>query len=206
MDVDPEAEPLLLVHQVQGDFSFVDISDVPVYPLLHKIRQDLKVSTYLKHPRHRQCVNLSRHVPQEIIDTSLTWEQLTSPRVVFSVVKPLQEKYVSIKNPSLIYCLLTNRFQFMNEQQNQSSYSVNATRAALCELLAARIFREIEVAHEDAGESEMLLLAQIMVTGFHPFQGAPPECEMQGDDLDDESRTQCALEVGVSLSSEGVFG
>jgi len=43
----------------------------------------------------------------------------------------------------------------------------------LCELLANRILRRF---HEDhTGAQGLLLLAQILVGGFDPFQGAPPE-------------------------------
>ena len=51
-------------------------------------------------------------------------------------------------------------------------------RATLCELLASRILRRF---HEDnPTPSGLLLLANILVAGFDPFQGAPAEVETSG--------------------------
>lgn len=74
----------------------------------------------------------------------------------------------------LVYCLLVNRAQFQREQLTQPhQQSVCTTRALLCELLANRILRRF---HEDhTGAQGLLLLAQILVGGFDPFQGAPPD-------------------------------
>lgn len=48
-----------------------------------------------------------------------------------------------------------------------------STRALFCELLANRILRRF---HEDnTGAQGLLLLSQILVGGFDPFQGAPPD-------------------------------
>jgi hypothetical protein len=73
-----------------------------------------------------------------------------------------------------VYCLLVNRARFQREQLSQGhQQSVCATRALLCELIANRILRRF---HEDnPGNRGLLLLAQILVGGFDPFQGAPPE-------------------------------
>ena len=71
-----------------------------------------------------------------------------------------------------MYCLLVNRAQFLREQQTPShQQNVCTTRALLCEIVASRILRRF---HEDnPGAHGLLLLAQILVGGFDPFQGAP---------------------------------
>lgn len=73
-----------------------------------------------------------------------------------------------------MYCLLVNRSQFIRDQSYQAHHqTVNLTRATLCELLATRIFRRF---HEDnPNQHGLLLLANILVAGFEPFQGAPDE-------------------------------
>ena len=67
-----------------------------------------------------------------------------------------------------------NRTQFLREQLTQPhQQSVCTTRALLCELVANRILRRF---HEDnPGAQGLLLLAQILVGTFNPFQGAPEE-------------------------------
>lgn len=68
-----------------------------------------------------------------------------------------------------MYCLLVNRAHFQREQLTQAhQQSVCHTRATLCELIANRILRRF---HEDNdGAKGLLLLAQILVGGFDPFQ------------------------------------
>lgn len=73
-----------------------------------------------------------------------------------------------------VYCLLVNRVQFLREQAYQThSQTVNITRALLCEVVASRVLRRFGEDHD--GRDGLLLLANILVTGFEPFQGAPPE-------------------------------
>ena len=50
---------------------------------------------------------------------------------------------------------------------------MNLTRALLCELVASRVLRRFDEDH--SGRKGLLLLANILVTGFEPFQGAPEE-------------------------------
>jgi hypothetical protein len=82
--------------------------------------------------------------------------------------------YPSVLTELLVYCLLANRVQFQREQLTQShQQSVCTTRALLCELIANRILRRY---HEDNPDIQgLLLLSQILVGSFDPFQGAPEE-------------------------------
>ena len=74
----------------------------------------------------------------------------------------------------LVYCLLVNRVQFLREHSYQAHHqSVNVTRANLCEILASRVLRRFDEDH--TGREGLLLLANILVAGFEPFQNAPPE-------------------------------
>ena len=67
-----------------------------------------------------------------------------------------------------------NRQQFIRDQYYQAHHqTVNNTRATLCELLATRVFRRHS--EENSNRQGLLLLANILVAGFEPFQNAPDE-------------------------------
>lgn len=73
---------------------------------------------------------------------------------------------------SAVYCLVANRVQFLRPRSNEALYQgINEARALLCELLATRLLRRF---HEDhPGRSGLLLLANILVSGFDPCDTAP---------------------------------
>ena len=73
-----------------------------------------------------------------------------------------------------VYCLLVNRMQFIREQSYATHHqTVNLTRALLCELVAEKILRRYN--EHNPGPRGLLKLANILVAGFEPFQGAPEE-------------------------------
>jgi hypothetical protein len=109
------------------------------------------------------------------VDDPYTIEQLTSPRMNTMVVRPLAQRLYSPHDISMVYCLMANRVQFLRERATMVHQSVNAARAALCELVAARVLRRF---HEDnPGTSGLPVLASMLVEGFDPFQGAPVHVE-----------------------------
>ena len=73
-----------------------------------------------------------------------------------------------------MYCLLVNRAQFIREQSFAAHHqTVNLTRALLCEVIAEKILRRTN--EHNPGPRGLLLLANILVSGFEPFQNAPEE-------------------------------
>lgn len=73
---------------------------------------------------------------------------------------------------STVYCLLVNRVQFLREQSVQGHHhTVSTTRARLCELVASRILRRFD--EDNPGPEGLLPLANVLVSGFAPFQNAP---------------------------------
>lgn len=64
--------------------------------------------------------------------------------------------------------------QFLREQSYKAHHqTVNHTRAMLCELVAEKILRRFN--EHNPGPKGLLLLANVLVAGFEPFQNAPPE-------------------------------
>ncbi|KAK6582309.1 hypothetical protein PZA11_004717 [Diplocarpon coronariae] len=124
--------------------------DLPIYASIHRIRKDVIAA----------------------IDDPYSIEQLRDPRMNLKTTRPLVDKYYDLNDVSIVYCLLLNRAHFQREQLSQThQQSVRHTRAMFCELLANRILRRF---HEDnTGAQGLLLLAEILVGAFDPFQGAP---------------------------------
>jgi predicted secreted Zn-dependent protease len=91
-----------------------------------------------------------------------------------SVIRPLVDHLYDPDDVSVVYCLLVNRMQFMREQSYQAHHqTVNITRATVCELIASRVLRRFDEDHE--GRQGLLLIANVLVAGFEPFQNAPIE-------------------------------
>ncbi|KAG5930621.1 hypothetical protein E4U42_005283 [Claviceps africana] len=156
-------------------------SRLPVYTNIHRIRRDIT----------------------SVVEDYLSLEQLRDVRINVTVVRPLVDKLYELNDISIIYCLLVNRAQFLQEESYSSTrHNVNWTRATLCELIATRILRRFGEDHD--GTDGLLLLAHILVAGFEPFQNAP-------DDIRDEAeaktswtfhRTLPSLEVAILTESK----
>jgi acyl-CoA dehydrogenase len=102
-----------------------------------------------------------------------------------------------------VYCLLVNRAKFLHEQAHLSNrQNVNWTRATLCELIAARILRRFSEDYD--GPEGLLLLAHILVAGFEPFQGAPPQVRLEAEETTSwtNNRTLPSLEVAILTESK----
>ena len=126
--------------------------DLPVYETIHRIRRDIINS----------------------IDDPYSLDQLKAPRMNISVVRPLVDQFYEMKDASVVYCLLVNRCQFIREQSFATHHqTVNLTRALICELLAEKVLRRYN--ENNPGPKGLLLLANILVSGFEPFQNAPEE-------------------------------
>ena len=107
-------------HHPLAGRSFRSIANEPVFPLVQKVKQEVVAA----------------------IDTNLSYQQLQSPTVNFSVVRPLRLKLSSAAGTppaALVYALLLNRQHFLAESKVDLAFSgLNATRADLCELLAIK--------------------------------------------------------------------
>ncbi|KAL9106744.1 MAG: hypothetical protein Q9227_008243 [Pyrenula ochraceoflavens] len=108
------------------------------------------------------------------IDDPYSLEQLKAPRINLAIVRPLVDRLYNLHDVSVVYCLLVNRMQFLREQSYKAHHqTVNLTRALLCELAAEKILRRFN--EHNPGPKGLLLLANILVAGFEPFQNAPLE-------------------------------
>lgn len=114
-----------------------------VFHLIHEIRGDLR----------------------KTIDTHLSWEELTSVDLNFSLVRPLAIKYSNFRSIAILYCLMLNRIYFQREATRDLAFqSVNNTRSALCELLAMKLLRTFS--------NDGLELVTSLTASFHPLAGA----------------------------------
>ncbi|KAI9171263.1 Acyl-CoA dehydrogenase family member 10 [Paramyrothecium foliicola] len=156
-------------------------SHLPVYTTIHRIRRDII----------------------SVVEDYLTLEQLRDMKINLTVVRPLVDKFYELDDISIIYCLLVNRAQFLEEQsQSTNPQNVNWTRATLCELIASRILRRFGEAHD--GSAGLLLLAHILVAGFEPFQNAPAHIREEAKSRTSWSyhRTLPSLEVAILTESK----
>jgi hypothetical protein len=86
--------------------------------------------------------HLIRRDIRGMIDTALSFDELHSVDVNFTVVRPLALKYARAQSIAIIYTLLLVRCHFASEAERDLAFaSVNATRASLCELLAIKLLR-----------------------------------------------------------------
>ena len=126
-------------------------ADLPVYTNIHRVRHEIINS----------------------IDDPYSLEQLRAPRINVAIVRPLVNRLWDEKDVSTIYCLLVNKLQFLREQTFEARQTINTTRAHLCELIALKMIRRFD--EENPDQPGLLLLANILVAGFEPFQNAPRE-------------------------------
>ncbi|KAJ3570049.1 hypothetical protein NPX13_g5863 [Xylaria arbuscula] len=87
----------------------------------------------------------------------------------------------------------------MSNRQN-----VHYTRAMLCEVVATRILRRF--GDDNPGSEGLLLLANLLVAGFEPFQNAPEEVRREAslDSIISYNRTLPALEIAILTKSSGL--
>ena len=154
-----------------------------VFHLIHEIRSDLR----------------------KTIDTHLSWEELTSVDLNFSLVRPLAIKYSNFRSIAILYCLMLNRIYFQREATRDLAFqSVNNTRAALCELLAIKLLRTFS--------NDGLELVTSLTASFHPLAGATftelQELHLSSSqiDLDDITKhglaaKQCSSTLDLAIAS-----
>ena len=157
-DPSSEEDPLLVAEDecnhpdhYQGPCAPNPYADLPVYTTIHRVRCEVIDS----------------------IDDPYSIEQLRAPRINVAIVRPLVNRLWDGKDVSIIYCLLVNKLQFLREQAYEAHQTINTTRAQLCELVAQKILRRFDEEHPE--REGLLLLANILVAGFEPFQNAPQE-------------------------------
>ena len=142
-------EESLLVHEEDYCPPPDPYEHLPVYTTIHRVRHEVINS----------------------IDDPYSIEQLRAPRINVAIVRPLVNRLWNGKDVSIIYCLLVNKLQFLREQAFEAHQTINTTRAILCELVALKILRRFDEEHPE--REGLLLLANILVAGFEPFQNAP---------------------------------
>ncbi|BGP06427.1 Calcium channel YVC1 [Rhodotorula toruloides] len=131
----------------------------PVFPLIQRIRVEV----------------------EKVVDTALSWDQLRSPTLNFSVVRPLTVKLSKGDRPaiSLIFALVVCRAHFLERSDEDLAFAaVNTARADLCELLAIKLLS----AYGTAPNSYELL--HVLTTSFSPFAGVSSDMFHADEDVD----------------------
>ncbi|BGP38496.1 hypothetical protein JCM10450v2_002444 [Rhodotorula kratochvilovae] len=119
---------------------------------------------------------------EDAVDTPLSWDQLKSPAVNFSLVRPLVHKLSRGDRPaiSLVYGLLLARAHFLERSDDDLAFAaVNTSRADLCELLAVKILSAYGVA---PGSLELL---HVLTMAFNPFAGATADMFAPDEGVDE---------------------
>jgi hypothetical protein len=155
------------------------VSHLPVYTNIHRIRRDIV----------------------SVVEDYLSLDQLRDLRINVTVVRPLVDKLYELDDISVVYCLLVNRAQFLNEQSHLNNrQNVHYSRATLCELIATRILRRFS--EDNEGTEGLLVLSHILVAGFEPFQNAPEEIRKEAQATSAWNKTLPALEVAILTESK----
>ena len=119
---------------------------------------------------------------------------MTAPDLTYTLVRPLTDKYLAIQkqgNLAVTFCFLINNVHFLRDD-NVATKSVSQSRAALCEILATRICRELG--------NNTLSLATALTTSWSLYSGADPEMVNRArDERDDdlEEHVGNAIEIAI---------
>lgn len=119
---------------------------------------------------------------------------MTAPDLTYTLVRPLTDKYLALQhegNLAVTFCFLVNRVYFLRDE-NVATKSVSRSRAALCEVLATRVCRELA--------NNMLSLAVALTSSWPLYSGADPNMitrarQERDDDL--EERVGNAIEMAI---------
>ncbi|KAF8507952.1 hypothetical protein BU17DRAFT_57014, partial [Hysterangium stoloniferum] len=129
-----------------------------------------------------------------LLDNPLTYEAFLTPDLTYTLVKPLESKYVRLQregNLAVVFCFLLNRVHFIRDE-SFSTVPLSRSRAALCEILAIRAMRF----HSD----NVLELTTVLTTSWPLFAGASPEVlrrAEQEEDMDVEDSAGNAIEMAI---------
>lgn len=193
-DMDSVHEPLI-PDEEQYDWHHLPCppnpyADLPVYTNIHRIRHQIIAA----------------------IDDPYSLEQLRAARINVTIVRPLVHRIWEKHDESIIYCLLVNKLQFLREQAFKAHQTINTTRALLCELVALKVLRRTD--EDNPGREGLLLLSNILVAGFEPFQKAPVEVVRDSSHAihwtlqkaGGYERKSTALEVAIISESKMLLG
>ncbi|EMR11251.1 hypothetical protein PNEG_00282 [Pneumocystis murina B123] len=101
-------------------WSTLDLDQIPVYNLVHSVREDVFTS----------------------VDSKTDHFQLRGPQINSLLVRPILEKCKKKKSHAIVYALLVNQVQFIKEaSENALMTSINTTCAVVCELVAIKILK-----------------------------------------------------------------
>jgi len=205
---DTEREPLL--HQAERTPSGTSNTSVARSSFSDITDEELHFAPYAFSdlPVYRNIWRIRRDILSKINDP-YSLEQIRAPRLTQGVIRPLLQTYYELDDISIVFCLLVNRMQFIKDQHFPFHFqSVSTTRALVCEVLASRLLRQFD--EDSSGPNGLLLLSNIVIAGFDPFQGSSEALTKQNTRLNwitqprGYERQATALEVAI-LSESKLF-
>ncbi|KAG2362718.1 hypothetical protein BDR07DRAFT_1450997 [Suillus spraguei] len=118
-----------------------------------------------------------------IVNSALSWEQLTASDINFAIVRPLVMKYARLRNMAIVYaCMVVLRLDLAHA-------GVMCSRATLCEIMALKLLSHFA--------SSKIQLVAVLTTLWCPLAGAP-------DDVIEEyvNDPQCAIEMAITTKAK----
>ncbi|KAF6757068.1 receptor-activated Ca2+-permeable cation channel [Ephemerocybe angulata] len=174
--MDPEQRAGLLAPSPE------DLAQVKVFPLIPALRKDVT----------------------KTIDSALTWEQLTAADINWAIVRPIVNKYASLRNMAVIYACLVVRQYFLAESETELAFAgVMLARADFCEILAIKLLNRF-------GTNYIQLIA-VLTTAWSPLAGAPQHVldtvkqTMNADDDDDIDTAHSAIEMAIQTEAKDLL-
>ncbi|GMK58888.1 hypothetical protein CspeluHIS016_0603300 [Cutaneotrichosporon spelunceum] len=143
----------------------------------------------------------------EAIDTALDWDELKSPTVNYTVVRPIVARFAPTDDGSgsprsslgaVLYACMANRIEFSELADNDLSYQpLQQSRAEFCELLAIKLLRTFPNPNDEEG------LASQLVRQWCALDGAPEDVWRRVDDREEAAESKSsALDVAIVASAK----
>ncbi|KAG1747063.1 uncharacterized protein EDB91DRAFT_1116028 [Suillus paluster] len=135
-----------------------------------------------------------------IVNSPLSWEQLTASDINFAIVRPLVLKYARLRNMAIVYACMVTRSYFLAQSGSDLAHSgVMFSRATLCEIMALKLLSHFA--------SSKIQLVVVLTTLWCPLTGAPDDVIEEVKDAiggEDEyvNDPQCAIEMAIATKAK----
>lgn len=122
---------------------------------------------------------------------------MTAADINWAIVRPMVNKYASLRNMAVVYACLVVRQYFLAESESELAFAgVMLARATFCEILAIKLLNRFG--------AHYIQLVAVLTTGWSALAGAPDHVtdtvkHMMNADDDDIDTAHSAIEVRSCL-------